>query len=244
MRVTSLLTPKNRRVMTFGAGENSDFAFSGLRFDAMQNPHFAAVFRGQPFAEVSLQIPGLFNALHALAVLAACHATGLDAQRSGEILGTFTGAHRRLEHTGTARGMEMYHDYGHNPAEMRAAIGMLRPRAKRLVAVMQPHTFSRVRTLFEEYVPCTREADVTLVTDIFAAREKDPGDVHALSLVSGMREAGIDAHYTPGFDDAERWLLQNGRPGDLVLTMGCGNINLLNDQMQKNEAARAASEVT
>ena len=56
-----------------------------------------------------------------------------------------------------------------------------------------------------------------------------------------MREAGIDAHYTPGFDDAERWLLYNGRPGDLVLTMGCGNVNLLNDQMQKNEAARAAS---
>ncbi|HSK67924.1 MAG TPA: cyanophycin synthetase, partial [Candidatus Limnocylindria bacterium] len=170
----------------------------------------------------------------------ACHAMGLDARRAADALSGFTGAHRRLERTGTVRGMEMYHDYGHNPAEMEAAIGMLRPRSERLIAVMQPHTYSRVKTLFADYVPCTREADVTLVTDIFAARERDPGDIHSRTLVDRMREFGVDAHYTPGFDDAERWLLANGRPGDLVLTMGCGDVNLLNEQMQRNERAAAA----
>ena len=72
------------------------------------------------------------------------------------------------------------------------------------------------------------------MTDIFAAREKDPGDVHSGMLVDGMRAHGVDAFLTPGFDDAERWLIDNGREGDLVLTMGCGDVNLLNDQIQRN----------
>ncbi len=241
MRVVSKLERKNRRVLTFGVGEKNDYAFSNLHYDAMKNPRFTAVYQGKPVAGARLQIPGLYNALHALAVLAACHALGLDTARAAETISSFTGAHRRLEHTGTVQGIEMYHDYGHNPAEMQAAIGMLRPRARRFIAVMQPHTYSRVKTLFNDYIPCTKEADITLVTDIYAAREKDPGDIHATMLVSRMRDAGIDAHYTPGFGDVENWLLQNGRPGDLALTMGCGDINLLNDLMQKNEAARAAT---
>jgi len=130
--------------------------------------------------------------------------------------------------------MEMYHDYGHNPAEMRAAVSMAKLQDRRIIAVMQPHTFSRVKTLFSDYLTCTRDADITLVTDIFAARETDPGDINSHMIVNGMRMQGIDAYLTPGFDDAESWLLENGREGDLVLTMGCGNINLLNDQMQRH----------
>jgi UDP-N-acetylmuramate--alanine ligase len=108
---------------------------------------------------------------------------------------------------------------------------MARLQGRRVIAVMQPHTYSRVKTLFEDYLTCTQEADITLATDIFAAREKDPGDISTPMLIEGMHRHGIQAYHTPGFDETEAWLLQNGRPGDLVLTMGCGNINLLNDQM-------------
>ena len=117
---------------------------------------------------------------------------------------------------------------------MRSAIHVAKMQGRRVIAVMQPHTYSRVKGLFEDYLTCTQEADVTLVTDIFAAREQDPGDIHSGMLVEGMRANGIEVHLTPTFDDTERWLLQHGQPGDLVLTMGCGNINLLNDQMQKH----------
>jgi len=73
-----------------------------------------------------------------------------------------------------------------------------------------------------------------LVTDIFAAREKDPGDIHATMLVEAMQKEGVPAHYTPTFDDAEAYLRAHWQPGDLVITMSCGNINLLNDQLQKH----------
>jgi UDP-N-acetylmuramate--alanine ligase len=155
-------------------------------------------------------------------------------QSVSDSLSHFTGVHRRFEHTGQVQGMELYHDYGHNPAEMRAALEMAKLQKRRVVAVMQPHTFSRVKTLFDEYLTCTRQSDITLVTDIFAAREKDPGDISSQMLVDGMRAYGIQAYFTPSFEETEAWLLEHGMPGDLIITMGCGNINLLNDQMQQH----------
>ena len=106
---------------------------------------------------------------------------------------------------------------------------MQRPHA--VWAVVQPHTYSRVITLFDAYLTCTEEADHTLVTDICAAREKDPGTINSAMLVEGMRKNGIDAVLTPSFDDCEKYLRSHWQPGDLVITMGCGDINLLNEQM-------------
>ena len=132
-------------------------------------------------------------------------------------------------------GVEIFHDYGHNPAEMRNAVSIARKRCKgHLWAVMQPHTFSRVRTLFEQYLTCTEEADFTLVTDICAAREKDPGDLNSGMLVQGMINHGINAVWTPSFDDTETYLKTHWRSGDLVITMGCGDINMLNDQIHRH----------
>ncbi|MBQ2462259.1 MAG: UDP-N-acetylmuramate--L-alanine ligase, partial [Clostridia bacterium] len=104
--------------------------------------------------------------------------------------------------------------------------------------VMQPHTFSRVRSLFQDYLTCTREADITLVTDICAAREKDPGDLNSGMLVEGMREHGLEAYWTPSFDDTEAWLRAHWKKGDLVITMGCGDINLLNKQIHEHEVKK------
>ena len=104
---------------------------------------------------------------------------------------------------------------------------------------MQPHTFSRVKALFEDYLTCTAAADTTIVTDICAAREKDPGDINSGMLVEGMRTHGINAFLTPTFDDAEAWLRSHLRPGDLALTMGCGDINRLNDQIELHEKQRS-----
>ena len=143
------------------------------------------------------------------------------------------------DYTGDIDGVHMYHDYGHNPAEMKAALSVATmQRPNRLWAVMQPHTFSRVKALFEDYLTCTAVADFTLVTDICAAREKDPGDINSGMLVEGMRREGIDAVWTPSFDDTEAYLRARWQPGDLVLTMGCGDINMLNAQIHRHETER------
>ncbi len=186
-----------------------------------------------------MNVPGDFNRMNGLAAIAAAAELGVDPEISAGVLGHFAGAHRRFERTDVINGVEIFHDYGHNPTEMRNALSIARKRCRgRLWAVMQPHTFSRVRTLFDQYLTCTEEADFTLVTDICAAREKDPGDLNSGMLTDGMKRHGINAVWTPSFDDTEDYLRSHWREGDLVLTMGCGDINLLNDQIHRHEKER------
>lgn len=239
-RVLGRLQKQQRRIYTFGNETSFDYSFGDLSYSATGMPSFQVMHRGGSLCTVNLSVPGHYNALHALAAIATIHIMGQDPGLAARSLTGFFGASRRFEHTGVVQGMDLYHDYGHNPAEMQVAVEMAKLQSRRVIAVMQPHTYSRVKTLFEDYLTCTQAADITLVTDIFGAREKDPGDINTQMLIAGMQSHGITAHHTPTFDDTEAWLLQHGQPGDLVITMGCGNINLLNDQMQLHEEQRLA----
>ncbi len=231
------------RCVTFGLKDNCDWHPAHFAEDDQGYASFMLMHGNQEVGEVHLRVPGLFNAENALAALAAAYEAGCDMEQAIAAISEFTGTHRRFEKTGELNGAEMFHDYGHNPTEMRNALSIARKRCKkRLVAVMQPHTFSRVKALFKDYLTCTEVADMTIVTDICAAREKDPGDINSAMLVEGMREHGIDACLTPTFDDAEAWLRAHLQPGDLALTMGCGDINRLNDQIERHQQeAKAAA---
>ena len=221
------------KTITYGMGEGCDYYPENLSYSDTGCARFDVMYKGEKEAFVSLSVPGKFNVLNSLAAYAAVRSAGVEAEEAAKALTAFTGVHRRFELTGVIDGVKMYHDYGHNPTEMKAALDVARmQRPGRLWAVMQPHTYSRVKGLFGDYLTCTAAADFTLVTDIFAAREKDPGDIRTEMLIEGMRKNGIDAVHTPTFNDTEKYLRAHWQPGDLVLTMGCGNINLLNEQMQ------------
>ena len=235
-RVLRQLSRLSCRTETFGMTEDCDWHPEGLAEDDRGYASYDLYHGRVKIGHVTMQVPGNFNVENGLAALAAAHALGADMTRACESLSRFRGAHRRFELTDTIDGVEVFHDYGHNPAEMRNAVSVARKRCKgRLFAVMQPHTFSRVKSLFDEYLTCTEEADFTLVTDICAAREKDPGDINSGMLVEGMRSHGVDAVWTPSFDDTERYLRAHWQPGDLVLTMGCGDVNMLNEQIHRHE---------
>ncbi len=236
-RVVELLQQLDCHTVTFGVGQACDWRPANLCYDAQGRGSFDASRHGKTLGHVSLRVAGFFHVYNALATVACAYALGADLNRVCAALGQFEGAHRRFEFTGEIEGVKLYHDYGHNPTEMRNVLGVakLQPH-NRLWAVMQPHTYSRVKGLFQDYLTCTCDADITLVTDIYAAREKDPGDIKAEQIVQGMRENGIEAVHTPSFDDTERYLREHWQPGDLVLTMGCGNINQLNEQMHAHVA--------
>ncbi len=232
-RVRRLFGGLKCETRTFGLEKNNDYYPENLSYNETGCPRYDAVFRGEKLARVELKVAGTFNTINSLAAFAAAHVSGAPSGEIAESLSRFSGVHRRFELTGIIDGVKMYHDYGHNPAEMRGALSVGKmQRPNRLWAVMQPHTYSRVKSLFSDYLTCTKDADFTLVTDIYAAREKDPGDIKAEMIVEGMREHGVNAVHTPTFDDTEKYLRSHWQPGDLVLTMGCGNINLLNEQMQ------------
>ncbi len=232
LRLFSALTCEKR---TFGEGEDCDYRFIHPVTGPTGCDSFDIAYHGTVLGHVDLKVVGDNNRLDALAAFAACHMSGADPKEICASLSSFAGAHRRFEYTGTIDGVRMYHDYGHNPVEMRSAVAAaVAQHPHEVWAVMQPHTYSRVITLFDDYLDCTQAAQHTLVTDIFAAREKDPGTIHSGMLVDGMRQKGLDAVLTKTFEDTEAYLRAHWQPGDLVITMGCGDINLLNEIMQRH----------
>ena len=235
-RIMEELGKLSCQTLTFGLENQCDYMPQNLAFDEYGHAMFDLAFHGKVIGHVKLQVPGAFQVYNALAALSCAHHLGADVAEMCRAMSDFKGAHRRFELTSIIDGVKLYHDYGHNPAEMRNAVGVavMQPH-NRVWAVMQPHTYSRVKRLFDDYLTCTEAADITLVTDIYAAREKDPGDIKAEMVVEGMRAHGVNAIHTPTFDDTEAYLRAHWQPGDLVLTLGCGNINQLNDQIYAHE---------
>lgn len=234
-RVRELLGRQRCKAVTYGLGDACQWRPQGLVYDQTGCAQFDFAFEGKAVAHAALRVPGEYNVMHALATMAACTQVGASPEVVAQSLSRFTAPHRRFEYTGTVCGVKLYTDYGHNPAEMHSALeNAAHQPHNRLWAVMQPHTYSRVKTLFADYIHCCDLADEILITDIFAAREKDPGDIHATMLVDAIAATGKSVHYTPTFDDAEACLRAGWQPGDLVITMSCGDIHLLNAQIQKH----------
>ena len=236
VRVVSLFKTLACKTLTFGMNAANDVYASDITYNEFGHGSFNLMRDNQTLGHIALRVGGKFNVYNALAAATCAVSLGLDMQTVCQALSEFQGAKRRFELTGVIDGVKLYHDYGHNPTEMQNALSIakLQPH-NRLWAVMQPHTYSRVKKMLPQYFTCTRDADITLVTDIYAAREKDPGDIFAADIIDGMKQNGVHAVHTPTFDDTEAYLRDHWQPGDLVLTMGCGNINQLNEQMNEHE---------
>lgn len=234
-RVKRLLSKQSCHTRTFGMTAECDYYPVHLTYNDIGCPIFDVYYHDHFLGHIEMKVSGAFHVLNALASVAAAHVLGAPMDVITDSLSHFKGVHRRFELTGIIDQVELYHDYGHNPAEMRAAVSVAKAHhPHRVWAVMQPHTYSRVKLLFNDYLTCTQEADITLVTDIYGAREVDPGDIKTEMLIEGMTKNGVKAIHTPSFDDTEAYLRAHWEPGDLVLTMGCGNINLLNEQINNH----------
>lgn len=219
-------------VLTYGIGEHNDLRAVNLTYDELGRADFDAVLHGEVLGHFHIGVSSEPNMLDALAVIGVCHIRGLDQAKVSEALRNFVGAHRRFELTSTTDGVKCYTDYGHNPAEIKNAlqIASLQPH-KTLWSVFQPHTYSRTKTLFDQFLETFDLADHVLVTDICAAREVDPGDINSEMLIAPLRARGVDAILTPTFDDAEAYLRAHWQSGDLMVSHGCGDIDLLNEQI-------------
>lgn len=233
-KVLSLQENAPCRCITYGLDGDWDYCARDIAHDENGCFHFTALRHGKPVGKIALKVVGRHNVANALATLAVACELGVPAQDIIESLNQFGGVHRRFELTGTVDGVRLYHDYGHNPAEYRTVvpIAAMLPHRK-LFVVLQPHTYSRVKRLFDQFLTAFDGADEVLVTDIYAAREVDPGDIHSTMLVEAMQKAGVPAVYTPTFEDCKKYLNSNWESGDIVLTVGCGNVNLLNELLEK-----------
>jgi UDP-N-acetylmuramate--alanine ligase len=183
--------------------------------------------------QVELRVPGRHNVLNALAALAACRGAGLEPAEAGPALAAFTGAGRRFEEHGhTSTGALVYDDYAHHPTEVRATLEAARTLApRRLVACFQPHLYSRTRMLAREFGRALALADVAVVLDVYPARERaeDFPGVSGLLVAAAAADAagGRPVWWLPGMADAARMLRSELREGDLLLTLGAGDVDAL-----------------
>lgn len=234
MRAMRVAQHSGRKAITFGFDPQADYYAKADESDPLVS-RFDVFERGQLLLEnVRMQVYGRHSVLDALSAIACARLLGMEALAIRQALEAYRGAHRRFEWTGEVEGVNLYHDYGHNPSEYKTVVPVAKAlNPKKLYVVFQPHTYSRAKALIEDFGPSFIGADEVLVTDIYAAREKDPGDIHAKMLIEKMQGFGYKTIYTPDFAACEAYLRENWQAGDLVLTVGCGNINLLNDLLAK-----------
>lgn len=182
---------------------------------------FTAHHGEQELARVQLQVPGLHNALNALGALAVAHKLGLNMGEAALALADFRGTSRRFEVRGDVAGVTVVDDYAHHPSEIRTTLAAARARyaGRRIVAVWQPHTYSRTQTLAAGYATAFADADRVLVLDVYAAREQRPADFSLEPLVAQLPNAA----FTPTFAQAYQALLAELAAGDVLVVMSAGD---------------------
>jgi UDP-N-acetylmuramate--alanine ligase len=182
--------------------------------------------------DLRLAVDGAHNLLNATAAVAVAGLVGVPADTAVEALGGYAGVHRRFEHRGSVRGAAFYDDYGHVPTELAVTLGVARrTEPDRLIAVFQPHRYSRTQALWRELGHSLVEADVIVVTDVYGAAQDPIPGVTGKLVVEGIADAGSDTRvvYLPHRNDVVTFLEREVRGGDLVITMGCGDVWMLGD---------------
>lgn len=216
----------NRSMLTFGV-ERGDVHAENLIWEGGL-PSFDVICREKQFAHVTLNVPGLHNVKNALAAAAAAIVLGIPADAVEEGLSTFRGAGRRFEYQGSFHGAEIYDDYAHHPSEVAALLDAVKGLGyRRIVCAFQPHTYTRTKALFEEFVAVLQKPDVMLLAEIYAAREQNTLGISSRDLV--QRIPG--AEYYATLEELEMRLRELAQPGDLILTVGAGNINTVGKRL-------------
>ncbi len=214
----------------------------------LENGCWAAdvLLEGRPLASLRLSMPGEHNLMNAAMALAVCVRLGANAEACARGLNEFTGVDRRMSVIGRPRGSLVVDDYGHHPTEIRVTLKALRDRyaPERLRCVFQPHQHSRTRCLIDEFATCFHDADEVIIPDIYRARDSDD-DVAAIGardLVNRIEQHHADVRHVAALDDIVRQLRSDLRPGDVIVTMGAGNVHEVAHHLVAEESAAAESE--
>ena len=212
-------------VTTYGLCENDDFYAKNITYNDHACGTYTLMHKTEDLGTVSLSVPGRHNVSNSLAAIALCLNLGLPLDVIKKGLLQFGGTKRRFEYKGTKNGITVIDDYAHHPTEIRATLTAAQKYPhKRLVLVFQPHTYSRTKAFLDDFAEVLSMADVIVLADIFAAREQNTFGVSSKDILERLTAKGKDAHYFPSFEEIEKFLLKNCMNGDLLITMGAGNV--------------------
>jgi UDP-N-acetylmuramate--alanine ligase len=242
-RVMDMVNGLRATVETFGFHREAHWRATEIEHFGV-GPAFTLCSPEGALGRVHLQIPGYHNVMNALAAYAVSSHLGVRFEVAKEALESFTGVQRRFQRICEEGGVTVIDDYAHHPTEIRAVLRAARQRYRgsRISAVFQPHQYSRTKLLFGEFVKSFADADRAFLVDIYSARDghADRSAVHARDLVAGIRRGGVDAWYLGALNEATSRLVRGIREGDVVITMGAGDIYQLAQQLREALESRPA----
>ncbi len=217
------------KVLTYSINTtHADFYAKDIEIYSNGSSHFTICAGTTPVARVELNVPGRHNISNALAAGIACMQFGCTSEDIEKGLSAFQGTNRRFEYKGKINGAPIIDDYAHHPTEIKAVMDTARAMVGRqghIWSIFQPHTYSRAKAFGSEFCEALKDSDTVIAADIYAARERDPGDISSELLVERFKAAGINALYMPSFADIESYIRKNAAEGDIVITLGAGDIN-------------------
>lgn len=222
-------------IVTFGiTGKNLTYSAANISYDEQGNGSYDLVENGQITDHINLHVNGIHNIMNSLSVIAVARRLGIDSEDIKKGLLSFTGTKRRFEYKGERNGFTIIDDYAHHPTEIAATLNAAKKYPHNEVwTVFQPHTYTRTMAFLDEFAEALSISDHVIVTDIYAAREKDLGQVHAKDIVERMKKYDVDVTYISSFDDIEKFILKNLKNNDLLITMGAGNVVDIGENLLK-----------
>lgn len=214
--------------ITFGYNENCTYHIANVSFDADGRGSFDMYYKGASLGNVRLQMPGEHNILNAVAAFACCHQLGVAPDTIIDTLDKFTGTQRRFDIQGTTKdGVKVIDDYAHHPTEIKATLSAAKNiHHNKLWCLFQPHTYTRTLALFDEFADAFGDADILILAEIYAAREKNIYKISSKGLAEEVlkKHPEKEVYYMESFEEMAAYVKEHAAANDLVLTMGAGDI--------------------
>ena len=223
--VETLFPIDNCKVFTFGIKNDADLRAKNIDFSEDGFPTYDLYLKGKKICHVELSVLGRHNVLNSLAAIAATYVNNIPIEDAIIGLKNYKGVERRLEEKGYYKGTKIMDDYAHHPTEIKSSIHAIKNACKgKLYTIFQPHTYTRTKLLLDAFANSFDESDVIIITDIYAAREKDYGDIHSKTLRDAISDHRDNAFYISGFEDIVKFIKENIKKDDVVVTMGAGDV--------------------
>ncbi len=214
------------KVITYGINnQNANFVARNITFNNNGFPTFDVYYNNNFYKTIRLSVPGNHNILNALACIAVCHEYGIEKEDMKNALHKYTGAHRRFEYKGSFNNINVYDDYGHHPTEIIATANALKQKKyNKSWVIFQPHTYSRTKSLLDDFAHALLNFDNIIVTDIYAAREINTYNISSKDLVEKINTLGKNAIHISDFKDIVEYIKNHAQSTDIVLTLGAGTV--------------------
>ena len=229
--VESITNGLTCNIITYGSKNTFDYYPENITYDEFARPTYTLC-HGDEKQEISLGVTGEHNVHNSLASFALSQLLGIDVATTQKALIHFTGSDRRFEYKGKIGGVTILDDYAHHPTEITATLNAAQNYPhNRVVCVFQPHTYTRTKAFMDDFAEALSQADIVVLADIYAARERDTLGISSLDLLEKIKEIGTECYHFPTFDEIENFLLEKCEKNDLLITMGAGDVVKIGEKL-------------